>query len=124
MSFTDPLSVTFAAPLPVGAVSLPKTSVGANASEYTSADRLVSVKASSSYGSRTRRLLRIDYSKISSDVFLPATNVEKSMSFYLVFDLPAAGFTNAEAQAVYTGFKGTFTASTDAMIAKLLGGES
>jgi hypothetical protein len=46
------------------------------------------------------------------------------MSNYLVFDLPVAGYTNAEAKAVYDGFKTLFTASTDAAIVKLLGGES
>jgi len=41
-----------------------------------------------------------------------------------VFDMPKVGFTNAEALAAYTGFKGTFTASSDLLISKLLGGES
>jgi hypothetical protein len=125
MSFSDPLSVTFAAPLPVGAVSLPRVSVGNLASSYKSSDGLVAVSASHQLGKRTRDLLRIDYSKISADIYLPDTNVKQGMSFYLVFDRPAEGqFTNAEAKAVYTGFKGLFTASTDAMIDKLLGLES
>lgn len=124
MSFTDPLSVTFAAPLPVGAVSLPKISSGGFASEYASADKLVKVTASHQFGKRQRDLLRIDYSKISADVFLPDTNVSQSMAFYLVFDRPLVGFSNAEAKAVYNGFKGAFTASTDALIDKLLGSES
>jgi hypothetical protein len=42
----------------------------------------------------------------------------------MVFDLPPAGYSNAEALAVYNGFKTMFTASTDALISKLLGGES
>jgi hypothetical protein len=46
------------------------------------------------------------------------------MSNYIVFDLPVAGYTNAEALAVYTGFKTAFTASSDLLITKLLGGES
>jgi len=46
------------------------------------------------------------------------------MSNYIVFDLPPAGYTGAEAQAVYAGFKALFTATSDQMIVKLLGGES
>jgi hypothetical protein len=46
------------------------------------------------------------------------------MSNYLVFDVPVLGYTPAEAKAVYDGFKATFTASTDALITKLLAGES
>jgi hypothetical protein len=124
MSYSDPQSVTFAAPLPVGAVSLPRTSSGLNGSTYSSADGLTKLTASSQYGKRTRRLLRLDYSKISADVFLPATNVQKGMSVYMVFDLPPVGFSNAEALAAYVGFKGAFTASSDALVSKLLGGES
>lgn len=126
MSFTDPISVTFAAPLPVGTVSLPRVSSGQNQSDYRSADGVVELTASHQYKKRTRSLLRIDYDKLSSDVFLPSTNVEQRASFYLVFDRPAVTgqFTNAELKALYTGFKGAFTASSDLMIDKLLGGES
>lgn len=123
MSFSDPQSVTFPAPL-AGTISLPRVSLGANSSTYKSADGLVALNASSQYGKRTRRLLRLSYDKISADVFLPSTNVQKGMSVYLVADLPSAGFSNAEAFAVYSGFKGAFTATSDAMITKWLGGES
>jgi len=124
MSFSDPQSVTFAAPLPVGAISLPRISVGTNASTYKSADGLVQLTASSQYGKRNRRLLRLDYSKISADVFQPDINVQKSSSVYLVVDGPAVGFTNAELLEVYRGLKGAMTASTDLLISKLIGGES
>jgi hypothetical protein len=46
------------------------------------------------------------------------------MSNYIVFDIPPVGYTNTEALAVYTGFKTLFTATSDALITKLLGGES
>jgi hypothetical protein len=120
MSFSDPLSVTIAGTT----TPLPRTSVEEDGSEYTSADGLIVVSASHQYGKRTRRQLRIDTSKLTSDPFKPAENVKVGMSFYLVFDLPPAGYTGTEALAVYTGFKTLFTATSDAMITKLLGGES
>jgi hypothetical protein len=120
MSYTDPQTVTISGT----AISLPRVSVGKNNSEYLSADGLVRLSASSLYGKRTRRSLRIDHSKISADPFIPATNVKQSMSCYIVFDTPVVGYTAAEALAVYAGFKGQFTASSDALITKLLGGES
>jgi hypothetical protein len=46
------------------------------------------------------------------------------MSVQLIFDIPKAGFTTTEAMAVYTGFKGLFTATSDAVITKILAGES
>jgi hypothetical protein len=93
-------------------------------SEYTSGDGLIKLTASHSYGKRTRRLLRVDHSKLAPDPFRPAENVKVGMATYIVFDLPPAGYTSTEALAVYTGFKGLYTASTDALVTKLLGGES
>lgn len=120
MAFTDPQSVTVSGT----AISLPRVSTGVNQSSYMSADGLVTLSASHAYGRRTRRVLRIDHSKITSDPFLPTQNVKVGMSNYLVFDIPPAGYTNADVTAVYAGFKGLFTATSDALIAKLLGGES
>jgi len=50
--------------------------------------------------------------------------VKVGTAIYVVFDLPPAGFTNTEALAIYTGFKTQFTATSDTLITKLLGGES
>jgi hypothetical protein len=120
MSFTDPLSVTIASVT----TPLPRVSVGDDTSEYVSSDGLITLRASHEYGKRTRRMLRIDTAKLTPDPFKPSENVKVSMSNYIVFDIPPAGFTNAEALAVYTGFKAMFTATSDAIIIKLLGGES
>lgn len=121
MSFADPQSITIA---PNPAVSLPRVSVGDDISEYQSSDGLIQLVASHNYGKRTRRMLRVNTSKVTSDPFRPAENVEVSMSCYIVFDLPPAGYTATEALAVYTGFKTQFSATSDLLITKLLGGES
>jgi hypothetical protein len=46
------------------------------------------------------------------------------MSHYVVFDLPTDGFTSVEVLAAYSGFKAMYSAGSDALISKLLGGES
>jgi len=120
MSFADPQSVNIGA----GAVSLPRVSSGRYTADYVSADGLLALRASSQYGNRTRQVLRLDTKKISADVYLPDRNVERSMSCYLVFDRPPVGYTNADALAVYGGFKTAITASSDLLVSKLLGGES
>lgn len=120
MALTDPQSVTISG----NAISLPRTSSGVNEGAFTSSDGLVTLSASHAYGKRTRRVLRLDHAKVSPDPFYPANNLKVSMSNYIVFDLPVAGYTNADALAVYSGFKGLFTASSDAVISKILGGES
>lgn len=120
MSFTDPLSVTISS----STIALPRISVGDDESEYASNDGNTHVLASHTYGKRTRRVVRIDSKKLAADPFKPAENVEVSMSHYWVWDLPPAGFTPAEQLATYIGFQAMLGASSNAMITKLLGGES
>jgi hypothetical protein len=120
MAFTDPQSITISAVT----TPLPRTNVGSHSSEYMSSDGLITLSAAHTLGRRTRRVLRLDHSKITADPFIPSQNAKVSMSNYIVFDLPVAGYTNSEALAVYTGFKAVYTATSDALISKLLGGES
>jgi len=120
MSFTDPMSVTISA----ATTSLPRTSVEEDKSEYTSSDGLIQLMASHDYGKRIRRIVRLDTSKLTADPFRPSENVKVGMSVYTVFDLPPAGYTNAEALASFAGFNTLCTATSNALISKLLGGES
>lgn len=120
MAISDPQTITISA-VPI---TLPRTGVRDNASDYTSSDGLVRLSASHVYGRRTRRVLRVDHSKITTDPFIPSQNTKVSMSNYIVFDVPVAGYTNADVKAIYLGFNTLFTASSHALIDKLLGGES
>jgi hypothetical protein len=120
MSFADPQTVTISAVT----TPLPRTSVGDDESEYTSGDGLIQLVASHDYGKRTRRMLRLNTSKVSADPYKPSENVKVSMSIYTVFDLPPAGYTPAEALAAWVGYKTQVTATSDLLITKLLGGES
>lgn len=120
MAFTDPQSIIISGVT----TSLPRVSTGANSSKYLSADGLIALSAQSAYSRRIRRVLRLDHSKITADPFIPTQNSKVSMSCYMVFDLPVAGYTNADAKAIYTGFNSLYTASTSALIDKVLGGES
>lgn len=121
MSFSDPLSVTISAVT----TPLPRISVGDDKSEYQSADGLIRIEASHQYKvDRTRRMFRLDTSKITADPFRPSENREVSMSIYTVFDTPKVGYTAAEALAAWVGFNALLTASSNANVSKLLGGES
>lgn len=120
MAFTDPIALTVNS---VG-LTLPKVSTEGDDTQYQTADGLFVVKASHSYAKRNRHSLRIDQSKLAPDPFKPAENIKLGQSFYLVFDTPAAGFTATESLQLYQGLKTWFTATSDAVITKLLGGES
>jgi hypothetical protein len=122
MALTDPQSITVSA----ATSSLPRTSVEGDKSEYTSSDGLIKLTADHTPAKqgRVRRLLRIDHSKLTSDPYKPSDNVKVGMAIYIVFDIPPAGYSATEQLAVYTGFKTMFSASSDALITKVLGGES
>jgi hypothetical protein len=120
MSLADPQSIT----IDGVTTSLPRVNVGNNGATYQSSDGLIKLSASSQYAKRIRRVLRVDHSKVTPDVFVPDTSGVRSMSCYIVFDVPTFGYDNTEVKEVYDGFKTLITASSDANITKLLGGES
>lgn len=121
MAFEDPLSM-----MDIGGdlITLPRTSTLPNSSVYTSAPGDYVVTAASNYARRTRRTLRVDTNKITADPFIPAQNVKVSTSFYVVFDLPPAGFTNADVLTNAENFLTMITDSGNLLLTKLLGGES
>lgn len=117
---SDPQSITINAI----AVSLPRTSSSENKGEFKSNDSLVAETVSHQYGKRNRHLFRIDHSKVAADPFQSGLNTKYSMSSYIVFDVPPVGYTVTEAKQVVDGFIAQLTASSGALITKILGGES
>lgn len=120
MALSDPQSVT----IDGVAISLPRTSAQANASQYTSADTLTSLVVSSAYAKRTRRTIRLNSSKTAADPFTSGLNLAYSMSAYLVVDHPIFGYTIAEEADVVDGLVAYLAASSGAVVLKLLGGEN
>lgn len=120
MAYADPQSVTISAV----ANSLPRTSSGINSGIFTKDDGNVKLSVSHQYAKRTRRTLRLDYSKIAADPLVSAQNIKYSMSAYLVVDVPITGFTVAEAKAIVDGLTLYLTASSGARVTQLLGGEN
>jgi hypothetical protein len=120
MAFADPQSIKISGTT----TSLLRVSTGDFKSVYESADGLIKVSASTQNGKRTRQTFRVDVSKITTDPFIPANNVEVSMSTYVVFDRPPAGYSNADALAVWEGFVEALKASENKLVKQLLGSES
>lgn len=120
MAFSDPQSVT------IGGVttSLPRVSSGDNTGSFRSNDGTVKLTVSSAYGKRNRQTVRLEHSKIAPDPLISAANIRHSMTSYLVVDTPTTGYTVAEAKAVVDGLIASLTASSGAMVTKLLGGEN
>nr|UJQ85867.1 MAG: hypothetical protein 2 [Leviviridae sp.] len=116
----DPQSVTINAV----AQSLPAIARGVNQSAYQKDDGNVKLTISHAYGKRTRRTVRLDFSKIAADPLVSAQNIKYSMSTYLVIDTPITGFTVAEAKQIVDALTAYLTASSGAKVTSVLGGES
>jgi len=129
--FADPITLTPGAAFDVGAVTLPRVSQQGAVSIYqvgpltVNAGSLLKVTASHQYGKRNRRVLRCDYSDNAGSTLIAGTTAPRSMSCYVVFDVPSTNtFSATDQLALFNGLKGTWSASTDALIKKLLAGES
>lgn len=118
--FPDPQSVTIAGT----AVSLPRVSSNQNGGTFRSNDNYVTESVSHQYGNRTRRMFRIDHSKIVPDPLMSTQNNLASMSFYIVADVPKTGYTVAQQKEVIDGFLAQLNASSGALITRFLGGEN
>jgi len=120
MALTDPQSITIGATT----YSLPRTNSVGRLAEYTDVTGLAKLSANHAVGKRVRDNLRVDLTKIAADPFEPATNDQFSMSAYIVIDTPRVGFTQTEKLDVVKGLTNLYSASTYALMTKLLGGES
>jgi hypothetical protein len=76
------------------------------------------------FGKRKRFSARLDFSKIAADPLISAQNIKYTMSGYLVIDVPVTGFTVAEAMAQAGGLLAYLSATTNAKVTSILGGET
>lgn len=118
--FTDPQSVTVSGT----ANSLPRTGSGVNAGAFATADGAMSLQIANQYGKRIRRSISIQSKKYASDPTNPTLNKPVNATVRLTVDQPLDGFSNADLTALVVGFLANLTASTNANIGKLLGGEN
>lgn len=119
MALADPQSVTIAGVTS----SLPNTGNDRNSSEYTSADGNVKLSVSHAYGNRTRRVVRLDQQKVAADPLLTGVYVRAKQAAYVVIDVPLTGFTAVETKDLVVALTTALTASSNALITKVTGGE-
>lgn len=120
MSFADPQSVTINAV----AQSMPRVGAGANAGTFRGNDGLHQLDVSHQYGkTRTRHMIKLTESKITTDPYNNAQNIAVGMTAYLVVDVPITGFSVAEQKLVVDGLVDYLDASSGGKVTQLLGGE-
>lgn len=108
------------------ASTLPRTGMGDSKGRWNASDGTLELSVSSTYGKRTRRVARIQTSKIAPDPLISSTNIKHSMSAYVVVDTPVTGFTVTEQKAIVDALAAWLAAGTGAAnhTVQLLGGEN
>jgi len=118
MSLADPQSITIGS-----AISLARVSDDGFKSQYFSADRLVRETVSSQYSTgsngRTKTLVRVDKDVVATDP-ISALNRSLTGSVYVVLDFPLIGYSTADKIAMFTGLSSQLTASTNAVLTKVI----
>jgi hypothetical protein len=110
-------------PQSVNSVSLPRTGIGQDSATYTSADGALSLRVQTVRGKdRNRFIISIQSTKIAADP-LTAVNQRVSSVASVTVTAPLSGFTTTELKDLTTGLFTALTATSNAMLLKILGGE-
>lgn len=115
----DPQSVTISG----SPVSLPRTGVGSNSADYTSADGANSLRVSQTTKNAIQRTsISLRSNKIAAD---PLTAINKRLSANVAVQItaPQDGYSVAELTALLVALATALTASSAALATKILGGE-
>jgi hypothetical protein len=115
MALSDPLAITIGS-----ALSLARVKDDGFASQYWLADRSVRETVSSQLDTtKSRTMVRVDKDIVAAD---PLTAVNKTLtgSAYLVLDFPLWGFSTADKIAFVTGLFTQLTASSNAVLTKVI----
>lgn len=118
--FSDPYTVTGFG----GTFPLFRISAGENSGRFNSTTDDYHLSISHTYAKRTRRMFRLDTSKIAEDPLFPANNGLYELSTYLVVDTPKVGFSHTEQKDTVQSLLDTLSQSSYAAVDKLLYGES
>lgn len=121
MAYADPQSITVNSV----AQSLARTGTGLNTGTFRTNDGNFTLEVGHNYGKRARHTVAFRQRKISADPLITAQNLEHVMSARLTFDVPDnQGYTVAEQLLLWSGFATWLTASSNAKVNQLLGGEN
>lgn len=104
--------------------TLPRTGSGDASAIYSTNDGNVSISVRHFYAKRNRHTVQFKLTKIAPDPLISAQNIVYSATVGISFDVPRTGFTVAEIVALAAGSFGNLTASTNANLTKVVGGES
>nr|UJQ85834.1 MAG: hypothetical protein 2 [Leviviridae sp.] len=117
----DPQTITINAI----AQTLARTSMGANSGAFATNDGTHKLAVSHSLGNVNQRIIRLDRVQTVSNPLTTGEYLDVADSVWLVSKTPRVGYlTVTQQKQLVDGFLAALTASSGALITKLLGGES
>jgi len=117
---TEPQSVTTDA-----AHSLPRTGMNTHSGEFSNPTDGYDYVVTHEYSSaRQRHVVWLEQQKIVTDPLFSTQNKQVTARVTLTVSSPQSGFTPTQPKELAKGLIGNLTASTDANLVKIIGGES
>lgn len=117
---TEPQSVTTDA-----AHSLPRVGMNSSSGEFANAADGYDFVITHDYSaSRQRHVVWLEQAKIVTDPLFSTQNKQVVARATLTISAPKSGFTTTQLKELAKGLIGNLTASTDANLVKIIGGES
>ncbi len=121
MALSDPQSVTIGAT----PVSLPRVSSGDYTATYSKDDGLVKLKIQHLPSkTSTRRSVRLETTDVAADPLMAGVNREVPFAITVSFQDPSVGLSLAAKKDKSIALLNALTASSGALLTKILGGES
>lgn len=120
MALSDPQTVN----IDGDAFTLPRVGIGPSSAVYKTADQGITLTVSHQRAKRSRTTVRVDTQFTMADPMVPAVNVQRSGSIYLVVDAPLNGWDLAAQVKGVQALAEYLTRDSAANTTKVLGGES
>ena len=120
MAFPDPVTITVGGT----AQTLDRIQTGSTDGLFRGSNLSLEIVPSTNRSGRSVVAARLTRRKVTTDPLVSTTNVEVKETVTIAFNRPAAGFSTAETKELYTALAAMLTASSGAMLTKLINQES
>lgn len=116
----DPQSITIAS----NTLTLPRKLTGTDLGQFRDSDNRIEVQTSAQKNGRVRTVVRLVQQKVTTDPLVSTTNVVVGDTIALTINRPSAGYSDADVLAQVKGMIAWLTASSDAVLKKIIAGEN
>lgn len=122
MALADPLSIT----VDGKTIPLSRIATGDVSGKFISSDQktTVLVYPRTTAAGRKANVIQLRQKKVTTDPLVSTTNVEVEASVAVTINLPPAGFTSTDVTNLYTALASLLSGSSNAVLTKLVNGES